>query len=100
MNKRKILFRLFKENEKEKEKNKVEIHNRLIDIRIGRKYARGENMNGNTYKCFDNTAEEVYDRSIESSDDLKSVNKAYFIEGYDLQTKELSRVLKKSLKSE
>jgi len=92
--KRKILFRLFKEKEKEK----VEIHNRLLDIRIGRKYARGEDMNGNNYECFDNTAEEVYEHSIESSDELKSVNKAYFIEGYDLQTKELSHVLNKNFK--
>jgi len=91
------LFRLFKE--KEKEKNKVEIHNRLIDIRIGRKYARGKDMNGNTYECFDNTAEEVYASSIEFSDDLKDVNIEYFKEGYDSQTKELSLVIKTSLKS-
>ena len=58
-----------------------------------------ENLEEEKILCFDNTAEEVYDRSIESSDDLKSVNKAYFTEGYDLQTKELSHVLKKSLKS-
>lgn len=90
------MFRLFKEKEKEKEK--VEIHNRLIDIRIGRKYARGKNMEGNTYECFENTAEEVFERSLESSDELIDVNKAYFIEGYDLQTKELSLVLKKSSK--
>ena len=91
------MFRLFKE--KQKEKNKVEIHNRLIDIRIGRKYARGNDMNGNSYECFDNTAEEVYNRSIEISDDLKDVNKEYFIEGYDLQTKELAHVIKMNLKS-
>ena len=36
----------------EKKEKKVEIHNRLIDIRIGRKYARGEDMNGNAYACF------------------------------------------------
>ena len=88
------MFSLFKETEKVK--TKVEIHNRLIDIRIGRKYARGENMNGNSYECFDNTAEEVYERSLESSDDLKAVNKAYFIEGYDLQTKELLQVVKRT----
>ena len=93
------MFGLFKENDKTKEKTKVEVHNRLIDIRIGRKYARGEDMNGNAYECFDNTAEEVYERSMKSSDDLKSVNKSDFIEGYDLQTQELSLVLKKSLKS-
>ncbi|WP_372999801.1 hypothetical protein [Sulfurimonas sp.] len=92
MNKRNEVFRLFKE--KEKEKIKIEIHNRLIDIRIGRKYARGEDMDGNNYECLNYTAEEVYDNSLNTSDDLKAVNKLYFIEGYDLQTKELSRVLK------
>jgi len=89
------LFRLFKE--KQKEKSKSVPHYRLVDIRIGRKYARGEDMDGNTYECFDNTAEEVYNRSVEISDDLKDVNKEYFIEGYDLQTKELADVIKVSL---
>ena len=84
------LFGLFKE----KEKIKVKIHNRLIDVRIGRKYARGENMDGNTYECFNHTAEEVYNQTIDSSDDLENVNKSYFIEGYDLQTEELSRIVK------
>ena len=91
------MFRLFKE--KEKEKIKLEIHNRLIDIRIGRKYARGKDMNGNVYECFDHTAEEVYEQSLETSDDLKYVNKAHFKEGYDLQTKELSQVVNTSMKS-
>ncbi|EDZ63269.1 hypothetical protein SMGD1_1818 [Sulfurimonas gotlandica GD1] len=91
------MFRLFKE--KEKEKIKVEIHNRLIDIRIGRKYARGEDMDGNTYECFNYTAEEVYDNSLETCDDLKAVNKSYFVEGYDLQTKELSNVIKNNWKN-
>ena len=85
------MFRLFKKIEIEK--NVIEFHNRLTDIRIGRKYARGDNMGGNTYECFNNTAEEVFNRSIESSDDLKNVNKAYFIEGYDLQTEELSHIV-------
>ena len=87
-------MRLFKKTEKETEKITLEFHNRLIDIRIGRKYARGDDMNGNTYEFLENTAEEVYNHSIESSDDLKAVNKSYFIEGYDLQTEELSRVIK------
>ena len=86
------MFRLFKE--KQKNKKKVEIHNRLIDIRIGRKYARGIDMNGNTYECFNNTAEEAYHRFIEISNDLKDVNMLYFKEGYDLQTKELALVIK------
>jgi hypothetical protein len=92
MNIRNQVFKLFKK--KEKEKIKVEVHNRLIDIRIGRKYARGEDMDGNTYECLNYTAEEVYDNSIETSDDLTAVNKSYFIEGYELQTKELSSVIK------
>ena len=83
------MFGFFKE--KEKEKNKVEIHNHLIDIRIGRKYARGNNMDGNAYECFDKTAEDVY---TQYSDDLKAVNKLCFIEGYDSQKEELLRVLK------
>lgn len=91
------MFSLFKEKKEEREE-KVELHNRLIDIRIGRKYARGEDMGGNTYECFNTTAEEVFERSIEHSDDLKSVNKSYFIEGYDLQTKELAHVIKMSFK--
>lgn len=90
------MFSLFEKEEKVKDP--VKVHNRLIDTRIGRKYARGNNMNGNTYECFENTAEEVYKRSIESSDDLKNVNKVSFIEGYNAQTKELSLILKKSLK--
>ena len=91
------VFKLFKEKEKEKEI--VVVHNRLIDIRIGRKYARGSDMGGNTYECFNKTAEEAYNNSIEHFDDLKDVNKLYFIEGYDLQAKELSRVLKRDLKT-
>jgi hypothetical protein len=84
------LFKLFKK----KEKIKVEVHNRLIDIRIGRSYARGQDMDGNPYECFDKTAAEIYDRYVESSDSFKAVDKLYFIEGYDLQTKELSYVIK------
>lgn len=97
INKRNQVFKLFKK--KEKEKDIEVVHNRLIDIRIGRKYARGEDMGGNSYECFNNTAEEAYNNSIKSSDDLKAVNKAYFIEGYDLQTEELLRVLKMNLKT-
>ena len=52
-------------------------------------------MDGNNYECFNNTAEEVYNSSIEGSDDLKAVKKSYFIEGYDLQTKELSKIIKR-----
>ena len=91
------MFKFFKK--KEKEKDIVVVHNRLIDIRIGRKYARGSDMGGNSYECFNNTAEEAYNNSIESSDDLKDVNKLYFIEGYDLQTEELSCVLSRNLKT-
>lgn len=89
------MFKLFKKKEKEI----VVVHNRLIDIRIGRKFARGSDMGGNSYECFNNTAEEAYNNSLESSDDLKNVNKLYFIEGYDLQTEELSHVLKMSTKT-
>lgn len=91
------LLRLFKK--KEKEKIIEVIHNRLIDIRIGRKYARGIDMGGNSYECFNTTAEEAYNNYIEGSEDLKAVNKLYFIKGYELQTEELSRVLKMNLKS-
>lgn len=91
------LLRLFKK--KEKEKNIEVVHNRLIDIRIGRKYARGSDMGGNRYECFNSTAEEAYNNSVESSDDLKAVNMLYFTEGYDLQTEELACVLKMSLKT-
>jgi len=85
------LFRLFKKEEK----NTGIVHNRLVDIRVGRQYARGNNMNGNTYECFKNTAEEVYNRSIESSDDLTNVDKECFIEGYNAQTEELVRIVNK-----
>lgn len=84
------LFSLFKEKEKEIEK--VEIHNRLIDIRIGREYARGPGSKVN-YACFEYTAEEMYERSIEKTDELTRVNKSYFIEGYDSQTEAFSYVV-------
>jgi hypothetical protein len=84
------LFRLFKKEEK---KDVGIVHNRLLDVRVGRKYARGDDMNGNTYECFNNTAEEAYNCSIESSDDLINVNKECFIEGYNAQTKELALIL-------
>ncbi|WP_455756815.1 hypothetical protein [Sulfurimonas sp.] len=92
------MFNLFKKEENI-EKDIVVVHNRLIDIRIGRKYARGDDMNGNTYECFDKTAEEVYNYSIKSSDDLKNVNKECFIQGYNEQTKELSLIIKKNIKN-
>ena len=88
------MFRLFKKEKKiEKEQGTTIVYNRLLDIRIGRKYARGNDMNGNTYGCFENTAEDVYNRS----DDLKNINKECFIEGYNAQTEELSLILKKNL---
>ena len=74
------------------------MHNRLTDIRIGRKYARGDSMDGNKYECFTNSAEEVYGCSIAKTDDLKDVKKAYFIEGYDLQREELSHTITQNLK--
>ena len=92
------MFILFKKKQKNIETKSLKIHNRIIDIRIGRKYARGDSMGGNTYECFSNTAEEVYNSSIESSDDLKGVDKECFILGYNLQTEELSRVVTMSLK--
>ena len=81
----------------QKEKDSLEIHNRITDIRMGRKYARGDSMGGNTYECLRNAGEEVYNRLMESSDDLKGVDKACFIEGYDLQREELSRVVRGKL---
>jgi hypothetical protein len=90
------LFNLFKKIEKENKT--LETHNRLIDIRIGRKYARGDNMNGNAYVCLNTTAEEVYNYTVKSSDDLKDVNREYFIEGYNLQKKELFDIIKKPVK--
>ena len=54
---------------------------------------------GAFFACFNHSAEEVYEHSIESTDDLKSVNKAHFIEGYNLQTKELSHILKKTYRA-
>ena len=88
------MFNLFKKKELPKGKTSLEIHNRITDIRLGRKYARGDSMGGNTYECLKNAGEEVYTRSMESSDDLKGVDKACFIEGYDLQKEELSRVVR------
>ena len=90
------MFTLFKKEEETIDP--VKVHNRLIDIRIGRKYARGDNMNGNTYEFLDHTAEEIYEYSMKNSEDLKNVNKTHFIEGYNLQRKELSLILKRSLK--
>lgn len=91
------MFRLFGFL-KEKEEVKEEFHNRLIDIRIGRKFARGQNMGGNANYCFDITAEEAYSQSIEKSDELKRVNKLYFTEGYNSQTEELHRIIHQGLK--
>ncbi|MDA7817317.1 hypothetical protein N9A28_03945 [Sulfurimonas sp.] len=91
------MFNFFREI-KDKETKKTKLQNRLLDIRIGRQYARGEDMGGNTYECFNNTAEVVYNRSIENSDDLKDVNKSYFIEGYNAQTEALYRVVKLKLR--
>ncbi len=86
------MFKLFKKEE-DKEQGTTTVHNRLLEIRIGREYARGDDMNGNEYECLKMTAEEVYERSIESSDDLKNVKKEYFVEGYNAQAKELALVL-------
>ena len=87
------MFNLFSKIELPKGKTSLEIHNRITDIRLGRKYARGDSMGGNTYECLKNEGEEVYTRLMESSDDLRGVDKACFIEGYDLQKEELSRVV-------
>ncbi len=88
------MFNLFSKTELPKRKISLEIHNRITDIRLGRKYARGDSMGGNTYECLTSAGEEVYTRLMESSDDLKGVDKACFIEGYDLQREELSRVVR------
>ena len=87
------MFNLFKKEEK-KEEDLFAVHNRLLDIRVGRKYARGNSMDGNTYECFKNTAEVAYEKFIESSDTMKNINKEDFIEGYNSQTEELALVLK------
>lgn len=86
------MFNFFK-NTKNKDKNNTTQSNRLIDIRIGREYARARATSGNTYECLHNTALDIYNRSIENSDDLKGINKSYFIEGYEAQTEELSKII-------
>ena len=88
------MFRLFKKKEEAKQETTIIVHNCLLDIRIGRKYARGDSMNGNNYECLSTTAEEVYSRALASSDDLKNVNKECFIEGYNTQAQELAIILK------
>lgn len=87
------MFKLFKKENKKKI-DTVIVSNRLLDIRMGRKYARGDNMNGNTYECFKNTAQDVYTHSLTNSNDLQHVNKESFIEGYNAQTKELALIIK------
>lgn len=90
------MFSLFKKTKKEDITLKT--NNRLNDIRVGREYARGNSIGGNSYECFDNTAEEVYDSSLESSDDLQSVDKISFIQGYNQQREELLSVINGNLK--